>query len=550
MTSSQRSRAALRGRLFFFLAVVGAVAIWWGLRDRPAPLDVLVISIDTLRADAVETADAPALVELAARGRLFRRARTPVPLTLPAHVTLLSGLDPPAHGIRDNTAPPLPARAERSFTLLAEEFRDRGYATAAFVASAVLDPRYRLDAGFDEYRHPPAQEAGVPLLAALTAEEQVARVKAWLGARPRERPFFVWVHLWEPHAPYEVYDGDERRAGTAAADPAPERYRGEVRRSDAAVEALLQLIDPARTVVVATSDHGESLGEHGEPTHGFLCYATTMDVPLILAGPGVPTGTEERLCALADVAPTLRRLCGLRVRAGDGRDLLALPGERVVVGESLHAYRRYRWAQQSVAFDGRFSLVDGGPRLELFDRAADPPERHPLPDPQAQARFPALDRALLAYRRRRGPAGEAEAIPAPLYYGTPSLAQSEFRPVRENRRLPDVVAMLPHDLLVGRAQAAIAARDAPLLRQLMPRLGELEAADPANPALALVRGRALLLVLQEPARAAEALKEAIRRGYDATDLYRLLARAYREAGDTDGLARIRARLEGGKKRPK
>jgi arylsulfatase A-like enzyme len=548
VTSAKRLRAARRGRLFFGLALAALlVAGWLLMRPGPAP-NVLLITIDTMREDAL--AEAPALLDLARRGTHFPRVRTPAPLTLPAHATILSGLDPPGHGLRDNTAPPLPAREARPFSLLAEEFRESGYATAAFVASAVLDPRYRLDAGFDEYRHPPAQRAGAPGFLALAAEEQVTRVLDWLEARPRDRPFFVWVHLWEPHAPYEAFVGDERRAGTAETDPTDERYRGEVRRADAAVEALLTRIDLETTVVAVTSDHGESLGEHREPAHGFLCYGATMDVPCVLAGPGVTAGrTVDRLGALADLAPTLRRLAGLAARPGDGLDLFDLPESRVAAGESLYANRLYRWAQQSVAYDGRWTLVDGGPRLELFDRGADPGERQPLPDPESHARFEALDRALQEYRaRKRFGEPAASLAAAPTYYGSNRLALGDFLKPPENRQLPDVVAMLPADELLGRFRAAIAARATTLVRQLLARIEVLEAQDPANPAPALARGRALLLALGGPAAAAAAIEEAVRRGYDAPDVLRLLVRAYREAGDEEGVARTLRRLDAGKNR--
>jgi arylsulfatase A-like enzyme len=543
VTSHKRLRAARRGRLFFGLALVGlAVAAWLLTRPRPER-NVLLITIDTMRADALD--EAPALLDLARKGTRFARVRTPAPLTLPAHATILTGLDPPGHGLRDNTAPPLPARDARPFPLLAEEFRERGYATAAFVASAVLDPRYRLDAGFDEYRHPPVQKPGAPGFAALTAEEQVTRVVDWLETRPKDRPFFVWVHLWEPHAPYEAYAGDERRAGTAAGDPEDERYRGEVRRADAAVEALLTRIDLETTVVAVTSDHGESLGEHGEPAHGFLCYGATMDVPCVLAGPGVPAGGNvDRVATLADLTPTLRRLGGLAAQPGDGRDLFDLTTDRVVAGESLYGNRLYRWAQQAVAYDGRWSLVDGGPRLELFDRAADPGERRPLADPERHARFEALDRALQAYRGRKHFGEPAAALAsAPTYYGSNRLAMGDFLRPEENRKLPDIAAMLPADALLGRFRAAVAARARALVEGLLPRIEALEAQDPANPAPALARGRALLLVLGDPAAAAAAIEESARRGYEAPDIFRLLARAYGEAGDEEGVARALRRLE-------
>jgi len=522
--------------------LIGAGLAVYLLQPASPPPSVVIVTIDTLRADALRSADMPELLALAARGQRFS-ARTPVPLTLPAHATLFSGLDPAGHGIRDNTSPALAAADARAFTLLAEEFSDAGYATAAFVASSVLDPRYRLDAGFDEYRHPAAPQAGAPTFHALMAEEQIARFETWIAARPKDRPFLAWIHIWEPHAPYEPYDGDERRAGTAAADAAPLRYRGETRRADAALERMLHAIDAETTVIVVTSDHGESLGEHGEATHGYLCHGSTMQIPLVLAGPGVPTGTETAPASLTDVAPTLRRLCGLDPRDGDGHDLLALPEARVLVGESLYAYRLYRWAQQSVAYDGRYALVDGGPTLQLFDLESDPGEVAPLDEPARHSRFPALARALVRYRARRGAGREGTPLSAaPLYYGASRIAGTDFLKPGENRLLLDVAANLKAVALLNQGEDAVGARRPAQVEALVPRLMALAERDARNPAPCLLIGRARLLVLKRPAEAATDLEEAIRRGYDSRDVYRLLERAYVEAGDEVGVRRVRAHL--------
>jgi len=487
--------------------------------------------MDTFRADALDPEDTPALLDAARKGTRFLHARTPAPLTLPAHTTILSGVLPPVHGIRDNTAAPLPGPGARGFPLLAEEFHDAGYLTAAFVASGVLDPRYGLDQGFDTYRHPPAPAPGAPTFPELQANEQVERVRDWLSTRPAGKPFFLWVHLWDAHAPYLPYDGDTRRAGTDAGDPEGLRYKGEVRRVDAAVEELLKLVDPETTIVVIAADHGESLGEHGEATHGQLCHGATMDVPLLLLGPGVPQGREEeRVAGLEDIAPTLRVLCRLPSHEGDGLDLFSLKEGRVAVGESLSAHRLYRWAQQSVAFDGRFVLLDGGPRVELYDREPDPGEQSPLSNASANPAFERLDRTLQIYRDRRGPLGRGtELSAAPIYYGTPFVQEADFLPVAENRKLKDVQASLPAAALLGRANAAIAAGGHELVRAFLGPLEELEREDPLNPAPCLVRGRALLLVLGDAEGAVLALEEAVRRGYGSRDVDLLLERARRAA---------------------
>jgi len=531
------------GRPFLLLLLLGAVVavLVWRPRGGPPP-NVLLITIDTLRADALVPGDTPAILELAARGARFVRVRAPAPLTLPSHATILSGLAPVRHGIRDNTAVPLADASARGFPLLAEEFQGAGYATAAFVASAVLDPRYGLDAGFEAYRHP-SPRPGVPGFPARDASEQVDRARAWLAARRKDRPYFLWVHLWEPHAPYRPYAGDPRRSsGSVEDDPAAERYRGEVCKADWAVEELLKSVDAEDTIVVVTSDHGESLGAHDESTHGFLCYGVTLDVPLVLAGPGISVREDAGLRALADIAPTLRRLCRLPTQPGDGLDLFSEADGRVVVSESLYANRVYGWAQQTAATDGAFSLVVGGPRLELFSLFSDPSEREPIADPERPEAYERLDRPLRAHQRITpgGSAGDPLS-PAHTPYGAMRRSGTLFLEAAENRRLPDVRArLIPTLRALNSLDAAIARGQEALVRRFLPEVARLEAADPANPALPFARGRAELLVLKSPAEAARLLRRACDLGYDSADALKLLESAYAAAGDAEGLAWTRA----------
>ncbi|MFQ5844184.1 MAG: sulfatase, partial [Planctomycetota bacterium] len=500
----------------------------------PRP-DVLLVTIDTLRRDAVTPQDMPTLVELAGRGTAFSRARSPVPLTLPAHVSLLSGLQPAGHGIRDNASPPLPEPGRRDFTLLAEEFQEAGYETVAFVASAVLHPRYRLDAGFDRYEHPPAPQPGEPAFRYLRAPEQFVRFLSWRKVRRRpvsgRRPFFCWVHLFDPHDPYHPYDGDGRRDATAAADPPRLRYRGEARRADAALERICREVDLERTIVVVCSDHGEGLGEHGEKTHGYLCYGSTLDVPLVLAGPGVEAGKADasRACSLVDVAPTLRRLCDLPDRPGAGRDLLGgSAGPRVVVSESLYAWRLYGWAQQTAAFDGGASLVDGGRRWELF--VGDPQERRPVPDPEQDPHYERLDRALQHYRSAAGRSGTGAAVAVLTPYGSARRPVADFLAAERNSPLRDVRAAMPELKTLYRMRQLIALGQPEPLRALLPRLEGLAAGDPPNPAyrLALARARRLLGEYAPALRAAEAAWE---RGYRVPDVLKLIVVVAIQGGD-------------------
>ncbi len=547
--SHSRKKAALRGRLFFLLAVVlavGGAAWWWSKRPRAPTIHVLVITIDTLGRAAATLDDMPVLHELAGKGKRWSQARAVAPLTLPGHTTLFSGLEPPAHGTRDNTAAPLPPRGERGFSLLAEEFRDAGYTTAAFVAASVLDRRFALDAGFAEYRQP-AQAANGPSFEFLDGTEQVKRFVQWTKQRPTDRPWFAWVHLWEPHANYRAYVGDEEHAGTTEEDSAEELYRGEVRKADAMLRALLAQVDLETTIVVVTSDHGESLGQHGEKTHGMLCYGATMDIPLVIAGPGFSKNEiNAALCGLQDIAPTLRRVCRLPAQRTDGADLLRLPTERVLCGESLYAHRRYGWAQLSVATDGRYSLIDAGPRLELFDRQTDPGETAPLPNPTAHPAYARLDRALLAYRaRKRGGRDGAPLAGAPIYYGAQVMAAGDFLKPVANRKLKDVRDHLDDAALISRAEGAIAwakARPGQIPFDMDP-LRELTTRDPQNPAARLTYGRALFYLEEDEAGAAREIEAAVALGFDSASLLRLLAEAYRRAGEPAKAAAAEKRAE-------
>jgi len=364
-----------------FAAVLAATC---GRTTAPQPPgstpDLVLITIDTLRADRVGRGLTPTLDALAARGVQFLQARSAVPLTLPSHVTMMTGVLPPEHGVRENgthvfTGTPAPA---------ARLLKERGYQTAAFVGAYVLDRRFGLADGFDHYDDQIARdpEAVHRLEAERPANEVVDRATAWLrgvrpgsestrtgvrvdsdpltrtGVRVNSDPVFLWVHLYDPHAPYRG------------------SYDEEVRFADAQVGRLLhdlrtQARDP---IVIVAGDHGESLGEHGERTHGMLAYDAALRVPLIVAGPGIGAARRTSPVSLSDIAPTLLELAGVQVSNRSGRSLLAADGdpEREIYSETEYPHVA-GWSPVYALAQDRWKLIlSHGP--ELYDLASDPTE--------------------------------------------------------------------------------------------------------------------------------------------------------------------------------
>ncbi len=463
-------------RVVVLLAVLAACG-----RPVPRQPSVLLVTIDTLRADAVG-AGTPAIDAFLREATRFPRARTVAPLTLVAHLSMFAGLSPTRHGIRDNATAPLPPRGARPFQLLAEQFRDAGYETAAFAASAVLGEATGVGAGFGLYDCPESEAQWAEEGGYMPAELRVRAPLAWMDGRPG--PWFVWVHLFDPHMPYRAFPGDARRAATRETDSDETRYAGEVRRADAAFEKLLAAASPD-TIVVLASDHGESLGEHGEPMHGALCYGATIDAVLAVRAPGFARGAEdEGLRGVADIAPTLRRLCGLEARDGDGRDLAGPPHD-TLVSESLLCHGVHGWAQVFVATDGRHTLVEAGPSFELFDRESDPRETAPLG--LSSPAYEKLDRALLTYRQAEGggAGGDGDLLLTVSAYGGLRRHYAGCLPRHENTKLQNPrdhmrdwggLEIVPALIRAGRAR-----RDPVPLHQALRGLEEIGNRIPTSP---------------------------------------------------------------------
>ncbi|HVS66028.1 MAG TPA: sulfatase-like hydrolase/transferase [Thermoanaerobaculia bacterium] len=330
---------------------------------------ILLVTVDTLRYDALghagnPRASTPTLDRLAAAGLVFERAYAHNVVTLPSHANILTGLLPYQHGVRDNDGFVLPVAVPTAASWLSE----RGFATAAFVAAFPLDRRFGLDRGFDRYddRYPRAEGE-------RPGDEVVAGALDWWRSHAGERRF-LWVHLYEPHAPYEPPHWI--LTSGAPADP----YLGEVSAVDAYLAPLLELVldSEEAVLVVFTSDHGEALGEHGEPTHGLFAYESVLRVPLLLWAPALEPGRRADVAAHVDLLPTM--LAAVRVEPPPGlpgRDLLATGGSRPVYFEALTSTLERGWAPLRGILEGADKLIEL-PLPELYDVVADPAERRNL----------------------------------------------------------------------------------------------------------------------------------------------------------------------------
>jgi choline-sulfatase len=396
----------LVGLLSFCLATIACSS-----RDS-GPTRVVLVSIDTLRADHVgfmgsKLGATPQLDALAQRGTVFQTTISPAPLTLPSHTTLLTGLDPPSHGIHHNGLFSL----DQEIPTLADHAHKAGLTTGAFIGAVVLDRRYGIGQGFDHYDDEIGDD--VQLGGAFTeraADVVIDRAIDWI--RRTEGRFFSWIHLYDPHLPWTAPAAFRKRF----ADP----YLAEIAYTDAQVGRLVEAVEglwpDERTLWIVTSDHGESLGEHGERSHAYTIYEATQRVPLMIVGPGVPTGQRvDTLARLSDVTPTILARIGVAPIANlDGRDLLdsAPPADSMLPAYSETRATEYDhgWSSLYSIRNERFHFIRAV-EPELYDLEGDPNEIQNLASSQP-GRVLELDAALegvLSHARRTSAADELSA---------------------------------------------------------------------------------------------------------------------------------------------
>jgi choline-sulfatase len=401
---------------------------------------VIIISIDTLRSDRLpaygyQGVETPALDALARESVLFERAYSHVPLTLPSHASLLTGVLPTRHGVRDNIGYRLDAA---KFTPLQEVLRQGGYATGAAVSAYVLRAETGMDKGFDLYESgidvKPSEALG---RSQRSGGETARRALDWVKT-VEGKPFFLFLHLYEPHTPYEP---PEPFASRYQDRP----YDGEIAAVDAVVgsffDELRQLGVYDEAVIVLTSDHGEGLGVHGEREHGIFLYRESLQVPLLVKLPGARRG-GSRVAApvqLVDVMPTLLSLTGRKPPAKeplDGTSLFEVEREgapqRALYAETYYPRLHMGWSELTSVIRDRFHYIHG-PDPELYDMVADAAETANVLTRERRV-YAALRQEVQARERPlQAPAEEDPETAAKLaslgYLGTASLAEGGEGPL-------------------------------------------------------------------------------------------------------------------------
>ncbi len=420
--------------------------------DGPDEIHILLITLDTTRQDALGVygrrgggeSTTPQLDSIARAGHVFRQAFASTPLTLPSHATILTGLEPPQHGVRENNDFQLVGSKQRSFTTLAEDLSKAGFRNAAFVSSRVLARSFGLGAGFEVYDG--VEENSSTGQSHYQERDAVGTTTAalrWMDAMEDKRSF-MWVHYFDPHHPHVSHPG---RAGLVA-KATGSLYDGEVAFVDGQIGRLIQAYKERgiwdKTLVVVVGDHGEGMGEHEEESHGFLLHDATMRVPFIVKP---PSGTEVHsgrfLARTIDIKPTVLAVAGVDSSAASvsGKSLFEpLPEGSLAYGETVYPYRQFGWAALYSVRQSDWLLIEGGGRSLLYDHSRDPKELKNVAD-QFPEKRKALSLSLLGERQKLeslikvDSRRDVDGMRATAYIGGPSPDVPEEPTVDLNRSL-------------------------------------------------------------------------------------------------------------------
>ncbi len=504
-------------------------------RAEPVPPHVILISIDTLRSDRLPMygyrgVSTPALDALRRDSVLFERAWSHSPLTLPSHVTMLTGLLPAQHGVRDNTG----FRLSSSIGTLPAILKKNGYATGAAISAFVLRSATGVKGGFDSYDDNVEREQSEKSLGAVqrAGGETVAAAQRWVGSHAA-RPFFFFLHLYEPHAPYDPPEPYRSRYASL--------YDGEIAHADAIVGGFLDFLKQQgiydKALIVLVSDHGEGLGDHGEEEHGIFLYREAIAVPMVIKLPRQSRGgtSSKTPAGLVDLMPTILERLGIPATSKmDGVPLLAEKNAqpRQIYSETYYPRFHFGWSDLHSIVDGDDQFIDA-PRDELYDLVSDPREQKNLIETNRR-RYAALREAIAAFEREPAApspvsAEEAEKLAALGYIGSAST--------RSNGPLAD-----PKDKIgtFRELQAAFRLYQHHKDAEALSAFDRLLKNEPDMIDLWDVRSK-VLFRLGRTKEGIESAKEALRRNPAATYVAADLANEMLLAGDLEG-ARMHAEL--------
>jgi arylsulfatase A-like enzyme len=438
-----------------------ATLVWGCAGDKIEPrvgpgTPIVLISIDTLRADHLpvygyEQVDTPAISALRQDAILFERAFSHAPITLPSHTSLLTGLLPTEHGVRDNVGVTLELHDDRQFLPL--ELKKLDYETGAVVSTYVLQRESGLAQGFDYYSDT-IDKINKSIVMQRSGEESLGYATSWIDS-VADQPFFLFFHIYDPHTPYEPVEPFKSRY--------PLRYDAEIAYSDQVIGDLIDHLKARdlydQSIIILLSDHGESLGDHGEYDHGVFLYPSTQHVPLLVKLPhGEQAGTSvARTVGLVDVLPTVLELVGLPVsEAAAGFSLLSddIDPERSVYAEALYARAHLGWSELTSLIGPRYQFIDA-PRPELYDLLEDPQQETNLVESQRRVASQ-MRTELEQYQRAWEPRGEVdpEALDQMAALG---YVSSEIAP--GDGPLPDPKDRIESLLLLKNANRKVHERD-------------------------------------------------------------------------------------------
>ncbi|RLE26373.1 MAG: hypothetical protein DRJ65_05680 [Acidobacteria bacterium] len=505
------------------LIIVSALGLWLSSRtNHPSDIpdsigtfpgaSVVMVTLDTTRADRLgcygSTAGlTPFLDSLAERGILFENAQAVAPITLPSHTSMMTGLYPIKHEVRNNGMFVLGEDIET----LAEVFSENGYATGAFISAQVLVARYGLDQGFDVYDDDlsQARKTGQTVVPARRGNVTLEAAKRWLATIPEDKPVFLWLHLYDPHAPYDP-------PGNFRARFPHDPYGGEIAFVDALVADLVTTLDQSgrldNTVLTVLADHGEALGEHGEDTHGFLLHQGTIHVPWILTTPAIEQPIRVvNPVSITDLSPLLTTLVDLRTPNQDSSDgelpfgqQDATHPERALYFESMLPMYQYGWSELRGVRSGKWEL-HAGTRNEFFDMEADPRQLTNMAEIETLELentsrllndFVEADQDLNTEAALELPPAEREALAALGYMANTSPAR---------RNPPD-----PRDLITGHAQVERAQYHlvAGEYEEALDAIDIMLDSDPENLAALSLKGR-IFLAMSDLDRAEQTFRKCL-----------------------------------------